>query len=79
MRKRELVHLHALATTLRREVKPSPGAIAEYDELEIAPTGIHRSKATHRRAVLALFDAVGRACQRQLDASNSVTGADRRT
>ncbi|MFB6310678.1 MAG: UPF0058 family protein [Salinirussus sp.] len=73
MRKRELVHLHVLGATLRREVDPPSDITADYDEIDVAPTGIHDSKANHRRAVLALFDALGNTCRHRSVATDSLT------
>lgn len=58
MRKIEVVALHSLFGELRRNVEArdvvEPEAFAEYDELGVSPVQIHRKKAAHERAMLAL-------------------------
>lgn len=58
MRKRESLYLHALLALVRREFEYdhdlSAGAFDAYDELDVCPTDIHRSKDAHERAVSAL-------------------------
>ena len=60
MRKRELVHLHALLDRIRRfvaraEDTPQPGDTFDaYDDLDVAPPAVYESKGDHERAVTEL-------------------------
>lgn len=60
MRKRDAIYLHALFALVREEFECErdlpTGAFEAYDELGVRPTGVHRSKADHERAVFALSD-----------------------
>jgi len=62
MRKQELIHLHALCLLLREQLEDRtairPGAVAGYDETRLGPTAVHRRKADHHEAVLALLDGL---------------------
>lgn len=62
MRKRELVHLHALLDRIRRFAEKRgdlpAGALAEYEALDVAPTAVYRSKQVHEEAVITLTDAL---------------------
>jgi len=57
MRKQELIHLHGLLATVREFCEEDLGETvdrAQYSELPIQPTSIHKSKADHQEAVAAL-------------------------
>ena len=62
MRKQELIHLHALCLLLRERLDErnaiSPEAFAGYDDIRLDPTAVHRRKAEHHEAVLALLDGL---------------------
>lgn len=62
MRKRDLVHLHALFSLVRRWLaernEEPPGAYDAYERLDLAPTGLDRRKREHREAVHALLDGI---------------------
>ena len=65
MRKRELVHFHALLDRIRwfateRDDLPAD-ALAEYDALDVAPTAVYRSKQAHEEAVITLSDSLAAA------------------
>lgn len=58
MRKRELVHLHALFDRVRRFMRDRGELDDErfeaYEQLDVGSTEIYRSKSDHERAVSAL-------------------------
>ncbi|MFB6172817.1 MAG: UPF0058 family protein [Haloarculaceae archaeon] len=62
MRKRDLVHLHALLALVRDRLAergdPPDGAYDAYEALEVPPTGINHRKSEHERAVAALLDGI---------------------
>ncbi|UTF52583.1 UPF0058 family protein [Natronosalvus rutilus] len=64
MRKQELIHLHALAVELRKDVTEHetvpPDAFEEYDRYGIAPTSIHYNKPRHKESLLLLLDGICR-------------------
>jgi len=73
MRKRDCLYLHALCVLLRRELEErrefGAAAFESYEDLDIGPAEIHRSKSEHREAVSALLGAIDRA----LDAGEGAT------
>ena len=56
MKKEELVHLHMLLAQLKRycEENNLDCDFAEYNELEISPFQVHRSKEDHKQAIFLL-------------------------
>jgi len=62
MRKRESLYLHALLALVREEFERNcdleTDGFEDYEELDVAPTGVHRSKDAHERAVFALAPAL---------------------
>lgn len=68
MRKRELVHLHALFDRVRRFMRDQQdleeGQLAAYRHLDVGPTEVYRSKGDHEKAVTtlarSLADVTGR-------------------
>jgi hypothetical protein len=65
MRKQELIHLHALCLLLRERLEDRaaipPETVASYDDSHLGPTAVHRRKAEHKDAVLALLDGLATA------------------
>jgi len=65
MRKRELVHFHALLDRVRWFVDERgelpEDALGEYDELDVAPTAVYRSKQAHEDAVVTLTESLAAA------------------
>ena len=55
MRKRELVHLHALLDRIRRDLQHrgvvSDADLSDYRALGVSPTAVHESKTAHEAAV----------------------------
>ncbi|MFC5969873.1 UPF0058 family protein [Halomarina salina] len=67
MRKRELVHVHALLARIRwyaddRGDLPAD-ALDEYDALGVAPTAVYRSKQAHEEAVITLTESLASAVE----------------
>lgn len=61
MKKQELIHLHGLLSEVRAQFEhwgECEGTSAEYRELGVQPTSIHRSKTDHKRAVFALVEGI---------------------
>ncbi len=57
MKKQELIHLHGLLSEVRAECEDEESIeldLAEYREIGVQPTSIHRSKTDHKTAVFAL-------------------------
>jgi len=56
MKKEELVHLHMLLAQIKRycEENDLGGDFSEYDELDISPFQVHRSKEDHKEAIFIL-------------------------
>jgi hypothetical protein len=70
MRKQELIHVHGLLGEVRDQCETEtadPIETPSYDELDTRPTSIHRSKADHREAVLALADDISTAVEAASD------------
>ena len=65
MRKQELIHLHALCLLLRERVDErteiTSEAFAGYDDSRLDPSAVHRRKAEHHEAVLALLEGLATA------------------
>lgn len=63
MRKREALYLHALFALVREDFEYNrelaSEAFDEYERLNVRPTGIHRPKEAHERAVFALAPQLG--------------------
>jgi hypothetical protein len=81
MRKRELVHLHALLDRVRRFVASDESVEADrfedYESLGVAPAAVYRSKGDHEDAVTTLATSLVEA----IDEDAGATGepADDRT
>jgi hypothetical protein len=65
MRKRELVHFHALLDQIRwfaaeRGDLPDD-ALEAYETLDVAPTAVYRSKQDHEDAVVTLTESLAEA------------------
>lgn len=61
MKKQELLHLHALLGEVQDHYEAETGyeiENQEYEELDVPPTSIHRSKTDHKDAVFALADGL---------------------
>ncbi|WP_436926500.1 UPF0058 family protein [Halosimplex amylolyticum] len=71
MRKRESLYLHALLALVREDFEHNrdlqTDAFDEYEAMDVSPTGIHRSKDAHRRAVFALAPELGALADRATD------------
>ncbi|WP_459192810.1 UPF0058 family protein [Halosimplex sp. J119] len=63
MRKREALYLHALLALVREDFEYNRDLpvdeFDEYEGLSVRPTGIHRPKDAHERAVFALAPQLG--------------------
>lgn len=68
MRKRELVHMHALLDRISRALQRrgvlAEGDLEEYESLGIAPTAVYESKGDHEAAVKTLTAALAAAVER---------------
>lgn len=64
MRKKELVHTHALLREVSRYLIENGDmpveAISTYDALDIRPSSIHKSKRSHHEAITVLGDSIER-------------------
>jgi hypothetical protein len=61
MRKQELIHLHGLFVEIRRHCEREEDVslvLSEYESMDVDTSSIHRQKSEHRRAVLALSEAI---------------------
>ena len=62
MKKRELVHLHALLSRTRRFVRRRErvpeDAFERYEAVDVAPQAVYESKGAHEEAVTALAAAL---------------------
>ncbi len=60
MKKQELIHLHGLLAEVSNYYEERSGAIdlSQYEELNVRPTSIHKSKTEHKRAVFALATGI---------------------
>ncbi len=61
MKKQELIHLHGLLAEVCNHYEQMTGCNvehAEYSELGVRPTSIHKSKTDHKAAVFALADGI---------------------
>jgi len=78
MRKRELVHLHALLDHVGRFMHEhealSDAVLEDYEALGIAPAAIYKTKGDHKRAVTALSEAL--ATVAEADDANRVDAPD---
>ena len=76
MRKQQLIHLHALCLCLRDRIDDRvtvpADAFEAYDAMDVDPTAVHRRKAVHQDAVLALLDGLTTA----LVAADAVTAEE---
>lgn len=67
MRKRELVHFHALLDRVRWFVGERgdlpDDTLDEYEDLDVAPTAVYRSKQAHEDAVLTLTESLAAAVE----------------
>lgn len=56
MKKEELVHLHMLLAQIKRycEENDLNCDFSEYNEMEISPFQVHRSKEDHKQAIFIL-------------------------
>lgn len=72
MRKRESLYLHALFALVRQEFERDgdlPATQFEaYDRMDVRPTGVHRSKDAHERALFALSEELSAAVASATDA-----------
>jgi hypothetical protein len=69
MRKRELVHMHALLDRISRALQRR-GVLAErdleeYESLGVAPTAVYEAKSDHEDAVRTLTATLASAVERQ--------------
>jgi hypothetical protein len=53
MKKEELIHLHVLLAQIKRYCEENELGcdFSEYDELDISPFQVHRSKEDHKQAI----------------------------
>ena len=62
MRKKELVHVHALLQQVREELQESGPVPADafdaYEEYGVAAAAVHHRKADHRTAIFELADGL---------------------
>lgn len=67
MRKRELVHMHALLDRISRALQRrgvlAEADLEEYESLGIAPTAVYESKGDHEDAVRTLTAALASAVE----------------
>ncbi len=56
MKKEELIHLHMLLAQIKRycEENDLDCDFSEYNEMEISPFQVHRSKEDHKQAIFLL-------------------------
>jgi len=59
-RKQEMIHSHGLLAEIRKyfEQKGYELDLEEYEDLDMRPTSIHKSKTDHKEAVFALTEAL---------------------
>lgn len=62
MKKQELIHLHGLLAEVRNQCEEWDGEealdLAEYRQMGVQPTSIHRSKTDHKAAVFKLAKGI---------------------
>lgn len=67
MQKQQLIHLHQLldcvATELSDDLDENP--TPEYEMLNVNPSAIHKSKASHKEAILTLGEEIEEALPEQ--------------
>jgi hypothetical protein len=77
MRKRELVHMHALLDRVRRFMHARGDLPDErleaYDRLDVAPTAVYESKGAHERAVGALAASLASVVDEREEEEESTT------
>lgn len=80
MRKRELVHLHALFDRIRRFMRNredvEEGDLGAYRRLDVAPTEIYRAKGDHEEAVTTLARSLADATHQTGSTSGSESGSE---
>ncbi|MFC7155003.1 UPF0058 family protein [Halomarina halobia] len=82
MRKRELIHYHALLDRIARYMHVrgdlAEDALDEYRNLDVTPAAVYRSKGDHEEAVTTLVDQLAAAAERTLDRDGRKRTDDRR-
>ena len=77
MKKRELVHIHALLDRIRRFIAArddlDEGGFEEYKRLGVAPAAVYKSKGAHESAVTTLSEALADAIE---NGGDSADGTD---
>ncbi|AFK19476.1 metal-binding protein [Haloferax mediterranei ATCC 33500] len=61
MKKQELIHLHGLLAEVHTQIEAwedEKFSLAEYNELGVRPTSIHKSKTDHKAAVFKLAKGI---------------------
>jgi hypothetical protein len=75
MRKRELVHMHALldrvSRALQRRGVLAEADLEEYESLGVAPTAVYEAKSDHEDAVRTLTATLAAAVEHQGDGEGS--------
>jgi hypothetical protein len=70
MKKQELIHLHGLLAEVcnhYEQLAECDVEHADYSELGVRPTSIHKSKTDHKAAVFALADGITEEMQREVE------------
>ncbi len=71
MKKQELIHLHGLLAEVcnhYEQIAECNVEHAEYSELGVRPTSIHKSKTDHKAAVFALADGITEGMESETEA-----------
>ena len=79
MKKQELIHLHGLLAEVSNhfeERMDKPVDLTEYEELEVRPTSIHKSKTEHKTAVFALAGGITDSVEAQTEEETVPAAAD---
>ena len=79
MKKQELIHLHGLLAEVSNHFEArmdEPVDLTEYEELEVRPTSIHKSKTEHKTAVFALAGGITDSVEVQTEEETVPAAAD---
>jgi hypothetical protein len=70
MKKQELIHLHGLLAEVTNHFEEridGPIECVEYEDQEVRPTSIHKSKTEHKEAVFALAKGITGSIETEVD------------